>query len=192
MAFDVSVPLDPNRPDPALPATLRGGPGQPAPISLVDELAKVSDTDPRKVFLYEGLDERGRLKPLLGTAEGPLDWFAPVTETPKLGSTEIWEIYNTTPDTHPIHLHLVRFLVVNRQRFKVKEFMPGPGATVRLQGQPKPPAATEAGWKDTVQVPPGEVVRIVATFNRKGRYVWHCHILSHEDHEMMRPFEVLA
>ncbi|WP_417567784.1 multicopper oxidase family protein [Marinobacter sp.] len=190
MAFEVSVPLDANLPDLALPPTLRGGPGQPAPISLASELTRVSNT--RQVFLYEGLDALGRLKPLLGTAEGPLDFSAPVTETPALGSTEIWEIYNTTPDTHPIHLHLVRFLVVNRQSFDVRRFAPGPGgvATVRLRGQPKPPAATEAGWKDTVQVPPGEVVRIVASFNRPGRYAWHCHILSHEDHEMMRPFVV--
>ncbi|WP_404362659.1 multicopper oxidase family protein [Marinobacter sp.] len=190
MAFEVSLPLDPNLPDPALPATLRGGLDQPASISLANELALVSNT--RQVFLYEGLDGLGRLKPLLGTAEGPLDFSAPVTETPVLGSTEIWEIHNTTPDTHPIHLHLVRFLVVNRQGFDVRRFMPGAGgaATVRLRGQPKPPAATEAGWKDTVQVRPGEVVRIVATFNRPGRYVWHCHILSHEDHEMMRPFVV--
>lgn len=192
MAFEVSLPLDPNLLDPTLPATLRGGLGQPAAISLATELAK--DPSIRQVFLYEGLDERGRLKPLLGTAGGPLDFSAlPVTETPVLGSTEIWEIYNATPDTHPIHLHLVRFLVVNRQRFDVRRFVPGPdgAATVRLRGQPQPPVATEAGWKDTVQVRPGEVVRIVATFNRPGRYTWHCHILSHEDHEMMRPFEVV-
>lgn len=136
-------PLDSNLPDPALPATLRGGPGQPAPISLANELVQVSNT--RQVFLYEGLDERGRLKPLLGTAEKPLNFSDDVTETPKLHSTEIWEIFNTTPDTHPIHLHLVRFLVVNCQRFDVRRFMPGPGGadTVRLQGQPRPPSATK-------------------------------------------------
>lgn len=61
---------------------------------------------------------------------------------------------------------------------------------VRVLGQPKPPAAHEAGWKDTAIMYPGEVTRIIARFDRPGRYVWHCHILSHEDHEMMRPFHV--
>lgn len=192
MAFEVSLPLNRDIADRALPATLRGGPNQPPPISLEAELAKVSNT--RQVFLYEGLDGSGRLKPALGTAAGPMDWEMPPTEMPALGSTEIWEIFNTTPDTHPIHLHLVKFMVVNRQRFDVRRLQPSEsrGAGIRLQGQPKPAEATEAGWKDTVQVPPGEVVRIVATFNRPGRYVWHCHILSHEDHEMMRPFFVQA
>ena len=190
MAFEVSLPLDKNLPDLPLPATLRGGPRQRAPISLAAELAKVSKT--RSVFLYEGADELGRIKPMLGTAEGPLEWHEPATERPALGSTEVWEIYNTTEDTHPIHLHLVKFLVVNRQRFNVRRFEPGDAddATIHLQGQPKSAPATEAGWKDTVQVPHGEVVRIVATFNRPGGYAWHCHILSHEDHEMMRPFHV--
>jgi spore coat protein A len=190
MAFEVSLPFNRDLPDPPLPATLRGGANQPPVISLAPELAKVSST--RRVFLYEDTDSRGRLKPMLGTAEGPLDFHAPATETPALGSTELWEIFNTTPDTHPIHLHLVKFLVVNRQRFIARRFEPGEERTARidLQGQPRPPDATEAGWKDTVQVPPGQVVRIVATFNRPGRYVWHCHILSHEDHEMMRPYLV--
>lgn len=190
MAFEVSLPFDANLPDLPLPATLRGGVQQPPPISLADELAKVSNT--RRVFLYEGVDELGRLKPMLGTAAGPLELHLPAPERPALGSTEVWEIYNTTPDTHPIHLHLVRFLLVNRQRFNVRRFVPGVEgeSTIDLQGQPKPAPATEAGWKDTVQVPPGEVARIVATFDRPGSYVWHCHILSHEDHEMMRPFHV--
>lgn len=115
-----------------------------------------------------------------------------MTETPALGSTEVWEIYNTTPDAHPVHLHLVKFLVVNRQRFSARRFQAGPGgeASISLQGQPTAASGGAAGWKDTVQVPPGEVVRIVATFNRPGLYAWHCHILSHEDHEMMRPFLV--
>lgn len=190
MAFEVSLALDPNVPDRPLPATLRGGTNQPAPISLAAQLSRVSNT--RRVFLYEGMDERGRLKPMLGTAEGPIAFHAPATELPGLGSTEIWELYNTTPDTHPIHLHLVKFLLVNRQRFNLGRFTPGAGgeSTIDLQGQPRPAPASEAGWKDTVQVPPGEVARIVATFDRPGHYVWHCHILSHEDHEMMRPLVV--
>jgi hypothetical protein len=63
---------------------------------------------------------------------------------------------------------------------------------IRLLGEPRPPAPNEAGRKDTVRVNPGEVVRIIAKFDRPGQYVWHCHILSHEDHEMMRPYYVGA
>jgi len=62
--------------------------------------------------------------------------------------------------------------------------------SVKLVGRPKPPAANEAGWKDTAQMFPGEVTRVIARFDRRGEYVWHCHILSHEDHEMMRPYSV--
>jgi spore coat protein A, manganese oxidase len=192
MAFEVTLPLNRDIPDVPLPATLRGGPRQPKPISLAAELAKVSNT--RRVFLYEEEDALDRLKPMLGTAAGPLDFHAADTELPVLGSTELWEIYNTTPDTHPIHLHLARFLVVNRQRFMLRRFVPGPDGerSIDLQDQPRPAGAGESGWKDTVQVPPGQLVRIVATFERPGRYAWHCHILSHEDHEMMRPFVVVA
>ena len=65
----------------------------------------------------------------------------------------------------------------------------GPNANV---GTPVPPAANERGWKDTFILPPGTRARLIAKFDRPGRYVWHCHILSHEDHEMMRPFEVMT
>ena len=61
---------------------------------------------------------------------------------------------------------------------------------IKLKGKATPPAANEAGWKDTVVVYSGEVVRVIATYDRLGEYVWHCHILSHEDHEMMRPYYV--
>ena len=64
----------------------------------------------------------------------------------------------------------------------------GPNANV---GTPVPPAANQRGWKDTFILPPGTRARVIAKFDRPGRYVWHCHILSHEDHEMMRPYEVI-
>ena len=66
-----------------------------------------------------------------------------------------------------------------------------PRVTPPLRGQPKPPGADEDGWKDTVQALPKTVTRICATFDKIGQWVWHCHILSHEDHEMMRCFEVV-
>jgi len=118
---------------------------------------------------------------LLGTvnADGtanPLLWSDPTTELPLLGSTEIWEIHNYTVDAHPIHLHLVAFEVVNRE-----------DANGNITG----PEPWETGYKDTVIALPGQITRIKAKFDIAGLYVWHCHIISHEDNEMMRPFEVV-
>ena len=147
----------------------------------------------RKLLLFEGEDEYGRLQPMLGTADdGAIMWDEPTTELPQLNDAEVWEIVNSTEDAHPIHLHLVSFQVLSRQKFKAdQDTASGVLDDIRLLGQAKPPAANEAGWKDTVQMFPGEVTRIIAKFDRPGEYVWHCHILSHEDHEMMRRFFVL-
>jgi len=120
----------------------------------------------------------------------------PITLTPKAGTTEIWQLINTTGDTHPMHLHLVQFQVVSRQSFNVARYVAnGNVLAPALIGSPKPPAPNEAGWKDTLQVNPGEVVRIIATFDAVGPlpavYPIHCHILEHEENDMMRPFLVL-
>src|SRR5215217_6902597 len=110
-----------------------------------------------------------------------------------LGDTQVWEVYNTTVDSHPIHLHLVKFQVLSRQNFAATvDPVTGVMTNVALKGSEKAPAANEAGWKDTVVVNPGEVVRIIASFDKAGAYVWHCHILSHEEHDMMRPLVVLS
>jgi spore coat protein A, manganese oxidase len=131
-------------------------------------------------------------------------WDGPVTIRPRLGDTEIWHFINTTDDSHPIHLHLVRFQVLDHQPFDVKAYLawgaekPGEGpdpipVEPYLQGERKPPSAQDRGWKDTVQVDPHEVVRIIARFDGyTGRYPWHCHMLEHEDNEMMLQFEVVA
>jgi spore coat protein A len=166
-----------------VPATLR-----PEPIA---PLVQTGAT--RELLLFEGTDQYGRLEPMLGLAdEGFMHWHEPITENPTLNDVEVWEIYNSTEDAHPIHLHLVTFQIVSRQKFFADQD-PETGALsdIRLIGRPEPPEANEAGWKDTVQMFPGEVTRIIARFDREGLYVWHCHILSHEDHEMMRPYEVL-
>jgi FtsP/CotA-like multicopper oxidase with cupredoxin domain len=104
-----------------------------------------------------------------------------VTENPTAGDTEVWEIYNFTADAHPIHLHLVRFEVVNREIWDPLVGIPG---TVR------PPEPWETGYKDTVIAYPGEITRVKALFDVPGLYVWHCHIVEHEDNEMMRPYVV--
>ena len=181
MAFRVTKPLDPNYPLTSLPAVLR-----PPVIALQTNLP------PRKLILFEAEDEYDRLKPMLGTVDnGVLEWHDPVTENPMLNTTEIWEIYNETEDAHPIHLHQVSMQLISRQKFKADvDEETGKPSNIQLIGQPQTPAAEEQGWKDTWIMYPGEVTRVIAHFDLEGLYVWHCHILSHEDHEMMRPFFV--
>jgi FtsP/CotA-like multicopper oxidase with cupredoxin domain len=220
MAFDVVVPFS-------------GGtaaPFNPANFGAYTPIPGNNDARVRKVALFEGMDEYGRLQPLLGTAEpatdyqgnpinwpntqpyidaglvgqmeGAIAWHSPTTENPALGTTELWEIYNTTPDAHPVHLHLVHFDPVDRQKFKA-DVLTQPVvqhngtrgtafrmANIKLQGKATPAGGVEAAPKDMVTAYPGQVTRIRATFDKPGRYVWHCHILSHEDHEMMRVLHV--
>ena len=118
-------------------------------------------------------------------------WHDPISEKPALNSTEIWSFINPTDDTHPIHLHAVRFQILDRQHYEPwtyqtkKEF--------RFLGPRVPPEPFEAGWKDTAAAHSKMVTRIIVPFNAyPGKYVWHCHILEHEDNEMMRPFEIVA
>jgi spore coat protein A len=116
-------------------------------------------------------------------------WEDPITERPRLGTTETWSLINLTGDTHPIHLHLVMFQVLDRRPFDVTHYEQT--EQVVYTGPAVPPDPNEMGWKDTVRANPGEVTRIIARFGPyTGLYVWHCHILEHEDNEMMRPFMV--
>ncbi|MBD3108667.1 multicopper oxidase domain-containing protein [Bacillus sp. AGMB 02131] len=156
----------------------------PTTLSCLNRINPNEASIVRKNTLIESTDEFGRLKLLLNN----LEWNQlPLTETPKNGQIEIWELYNTTPDTHPIHLHLVMFQILNRATFTGDPN--GPNLVV---GPPQPPDQNELGWKDTVRANPGEVTRIIARFGPfTGIYPWHCHILEHEDNEMMRPYEVL-
>jgi spore coat protein A len=138
---------------------------------------------------------------LLGTLkDGSFKFSDPVTEKPRLGTTEVWEMYNTTQYAHAIHVHLVAFQVLNRQKFTgnlVTQTDPVKGQTkqflrnVKLVGNTIPVEPYEVGPKDDVIANPGEVVRIIANFDKPGEYIWHCHILTHEDHDMMRPIEVV-
>jgi FtsP/CotA-like multicopper oxidase with cupredoxin domain len=114
----------------------------------------------------------GTFDPTTGVSTA-LQWMAPITEDPGLGATEEWEIYNFTADAHPIHIHMVMFQVVNRQV---------------IGGAVRPPEPWETGFKDTVASFPGEITRVKAVYDIGGLFVWHCHILSHEDNEMMRPY----
>lgn len=186
----------------------------PEPLTPIQLLRNV--TRHRKLLLFEGTDRFGRLQPLLGVAEatadvsgrvvnGTLLWndrHDPVTENPMEGDVEVWEIFNATADAHPIHLHPVKFLILDRQPFtgtiEAKENIAHDGSTtlggilksITLRGEPQPPPVYARGWKDTAPVFPNEVTRLIAKFDLSGRYVWHCHIPSHEDHQMMRPYYV--
>ncbi|MBH5399115.1 multicopper oxidase domain-containing protein [Bradyrhizobium sp. CNPSo 4010] len=180
----------------------------------------------RKLGLFEGVDEFGRIEPMLGTAEagtvhsdtmtpdgafGPLMWDAPVTEKPVLGSIEQWELFNFTEDAHPVHLHQTQFQVVEKRLIDFKDadengipddtngdgvITYGTGATDFSRndiwiGDRVPIAPEQSGRQDTVYVAPGEMLSVAAEFDLPGEFVWHCHILSHEDHEMMRPYQVV-
>jgi bilirubin oxidase len=132
----------------------------------------------RRLSLNEMLEDDKPVELLLGTVDGagdpvPLAWEDPITENPALNATEIWEFQNFTADAHPIHIHEVQFEVVGR------------GADGN-----QPPEPWELGTKDTVIAYPGQLTRVKARFDLPGRYVWHCHILEHEDNEMMRPYQV--
>lgn len=184
MAFRVNRPLNGNIPLTTLPGNLRPVHGPIQPL--------VQNGPTRKLLLFEGMDSYGRLLGMLGTAAGGgMMWDSPATETPHLNDTEVWEIYNSSEDAHPIHLHLVNFQVINREKFTAdQEPTMGALSNIALNGFPESPPANEAGRKDTLAMFPGEVTRIIAKFDRRGEYVWHCHILSHEDNQMMRPLIV--
>ncbi len=118
-------------------------------------------------------------------------WHEPVTEIVKLDSTEIWSLINLTDDTHPIHLHMVRFQVLDRRNFSVFDYLDT--ETLAYTATATAPPKHELGWKDVVQCPPGMVTRIIINFSGyPGRYLWHCHILEHEANDMMRPYLVEA
>ena len=162
----------------SLPPTLR-------PVVRIPE-SQASQT--RLLTLDEYVNKQGNSAMLLLNAT---HWKMPVTEKPVLGSTEIWTFINPTNDTHPIHLHLVRFQILDRQTYEPWLFQTK--RQLHFLGSPEPPEPNQAGWKDTVQAYSRMVTRIIVPFEGfSGRYVWHCHILEHEDNEMMRPYEVIV
>ena len=166
-------------------------------VSLNEEVSRTvfvsEDSDGNLVFDPAGAPfgptaaKLGTYDPATGTST-PLAWTDPVTENPTLGATEIWELHNFTMDAHPIHIHLVQFQVVGRE---VVDPLLSPHGDLG-QGALLAPETWESGYKDTVIAYPGEVTRIKARFDRAGLFVWHCHILEHEDNEMMRPYRVVA
>jgi FtsP/CotA-like multicopper oxidase with cupredoxin domain len=189
-----------------VPFTDQGNLGEiPASLPPIEALGPAADV--RDLTLNEEVSSFADvpIAAMLGTAaDGPLAWDDETTEMPYLGDTEIWRLINLTEDSHPIHLHLVQFQVIDRQRFNAAQYHEAqeawlmgmsdepPAIDDYFIGQPSGPEPWETGWKDTVIANPGEVTRIIALFDLAGLYVWHCHILEHEDNEMMRNYEVIA
>ena len=178
-------------------------------LTVVALLAPLGQTTPpagvrvRELMLSEVFDSYGRLTQMLGTAtERARAYMDTATETPRAGTTEVWRIFNHTPDTHPIHFHLVNAQILSRQRCQMggqRRGMQG-----GYEGPPAGPAAIEQGWKETVRMNPHEATTVIMKFDlpavpfkvprspRTGgnEYVWHCHILEHEEHDMMRPLVI--
>lgn len=202
MRFEVNAALsspdgDPSTPAPALVldpnpggAAKLGAPDGMQDLALLEEesalVCVVFDLLTDTITQVEGLTPPncgglavpfGPAAALLGTnGSGGGDvqlWSDPIQQNPKLGDIEQWELWNWSADAHPIHLHLVKFEVVNREV---------------IGGAVRPPEPWEAGWKDTVIAYPNEITRIKAHFDIAGLFVWHCHMLAHEDNEMMVPY----
>ncbi|MFZ0518685.1 MAG: multicopper oxidase domain-containing protein [Acidobacteriaceae bacterium] len=163
----------------SLPSTLR-------PVPRIGESSAVKTR-------WLTLDEltNGGKGASMGMLLNKTPWHMPISEKPTLGTTEIWELANLTEDIHPIHLHLVRFQILDRRPFDAYHY--STTGILHYTSSATPPDPEEIGWKDTVRVNGRTVTRIIVPFaGYSGLYVWHCHNLEHEDNEMMRPYAVLA
>jgi spore coat protein A len=155
------------------------------PLALIEKMGMGEDAN--------GEPLEGPVEALLGTVDGGVwmekKWMDPVTENPALGATEVWEMYNTTGDAHPMHIHEIVFEVVNREGLVLDD--DGEVASpIQVDGNITAPEPWERGFKDTVIAYPGQVTRVRAQFTSPGQFVWHCHIVEHEDNEMMRPYRI--
>ena len=160
------------------------------PLALIEKAvsAKGAGEPPEEVEI------EGRSRPSSATSSTGCRWQRhwghEITENPTLGSTEVWEFYNTTADAHPMHVHEITFQVVNREGLVLQDEEDEVALPIQLDGNVTPPEAGESGFKDTVIAYPGQVTRIKAKFDSPGQFVWHCHIVEHEDNEMMRPYRI--
>jgi FtsP/CotA-like multicopper oxidase with cupredoxin domain len=183
-----AVAADPTTPPQflVLPTITRLSGGTTRQLALIEKAGVGFDAD--------GNEVEGPIEALLGTMDNGMTtehpWMDPVTENPAVGATEVWEYYNTTADAHPMHIHEVLFQVVNRQGLAVDETTEEVIQPIELVGDPTGPESWENGWKDTVVAYPGQVTRLRMKFVNAGQFVWHCHIVEHEDNEMMRPYRI--
>ena len=188
MLFKVTRPLS-GKDSSSLPQTL-------APFAPLDASQAVRE----RVLDLTEMDRPSDGYTMIGLL-GRKHWCDPITEDPKAGSTEIWSFANTTGDVHPIHTHLVRFQVLNRQPFDVQQYLQN--NKLVFTSPPMAPERNERpAWKDTIKTYAGYVTRVIQKFDlpagtpvtpgQEFRYVWHCHVLEHEDNEMMRPYSVIG
>lgn len=174
MQFKVNLPLSGK--DPSI---------IPQRLAHIPSLKHNNITVIRNLKLTGSTDAFGRPLLLLNNQK----WKDPVTEKPRLGATEIWSFINVTDFTHPIHIHLIQFQVLDRRPFDLALY--NESGRLSFTGPAVPAEPNERGWKDTVAAHSGEVTRVIARFAPfTGYYVWHCHILEHEDYDMMRPLIV--
>ncbi|GAB3048388.1 multicopper oxidase family protein [Virgibacillus ainsalahensis] len=158
----------------------------PKNLSHIPSLKQNKIETIRNLKLVGSSDEYGRPLLLLDNQK----WMDPVTETPRLGATEIWSFINITGFSHPMHIHLIQFQVLDRQPFDLELYEKD--GSIKFTGPPVAPAKNERGWKDTISSPSAQITRVIAKFEPySGDYVWHCHILEHEDYDMMRPLRVV-
>jgi spore coat protein A, manganese oxidase len=158
--------------------------GTVRPLALLEEMSMHFEDAPSAALL-------GTLSgvPNLGSEIwAAREWADPVTENPNVGDTEVWEFYNASADAHPMHIHELLFQVVDRQPISVDE--ENESVEVVPGSVPIPPEPWETGWKDTVIAYPEQVTRVRMRFDHAGQFVWHCHIVEHEDNEMMRPYRI--
>ncbi|MCE7986588.1 MAG: twin-arginine translocation signal domain-containing protein [Caldilinea sp. CFX5] len=178
MQFRVGARMDTDKSTPPqflkLPPISALAGGTTRSLALLEEMSMVYPDAPAATLL-------GTFDPTTATAT-PHMWMDPITENPSPGTVELWEFYNLTADAHPMHVHEVVFQVVERQFLDPATGLPA--------GTPFVPEPWESGFKDTVIAYPGQVTRIRAQFNTPGQFVWHCHIVEHEDNEMMRPYAI--
>jgi len=208
--------LNPNLldPEPLVPytTTVAPIPPIPCPTSVITSEGECPCTV-RDLTLNEAFDLYGRLTQMIGTTTPAVatnargmgsvaygqEYLAPATENVAEGSVEVWRVFNLTADTHPLHFHLINCQILSRQPFKLVSGVFTPTGVARG------PEPNELGWKETVQMHPGEVTSVIMKFDlpdtpfavppspRTGgnEYVYHCHILEHEEHDMMRPLVVV-
>ena len=175
MQIRVSRPLSARAADFSMPPVRPMPPPDPTTATVTRQFMLVEQLDGQSKSLGVRIDGKG--------------YGDPVSEFIKLGAVELWRFVNTTDDAHPMHLHLVQFRIVERQGYDPAAIVSG---RVQFVGAPRPPAPNEAGWKDTALVYPRETLTILARFDGyTGRFGFHCHMLEHEDNDMMRPFEII-
>jgi bilirubin oxidase len=174
MEFRVTLPLSGE--DTSTPPDQLGSLPAPPKPGPTDKTRQVSLNEAGSTF--PGFD--GPVAALLGTMNGgtptPLGWADPITEQVAVGDVEEWAMHNFTEDAHPIHIHEIQFEVVNRESI--------------MSGEVFGPESWETGLKDTVVAYPEQITRVKAHYDRAGLFVWHCHIVEHEDNEMMRPYRI--